>query len=182
LASMVFIGPALGWVGRPLLAFVGLRWPALGLCWPSLAYVAVVGLGWSSYISNKRINKEKKTYLGPNDVSRHLGPSRWSPLAYLSPRWLTLAFVGQRWPSLAFVGPALAGTGFRRSTLACVGWRWPSLAGVGLRWFMLASRRVAGGGGGLGCMLVSRKRVRVRQNAWLVGRNGCQWVEKGCWW
>src|SRR6202789_3702953 len=43
-------GPALAVVGRRwvLWAFVGLRWPSVGCCGPSLAVVGAVGLRWPS--------------------------------------------------------------------------------------------------------------------------------------
>src|ERR1700678_2742287 len=43
-------GPALAVVGRRwvLWAFVGLRWPSVGCCGPSLTVIGAVGLRWPS--------------------------------------------------------------------------------------------------------------------------------------
>jgi hypothetical protein len=116
-SSLIVAG--LCWSSLSALAVVGLCWQSwvfVGMCWFSMTCVclcwpslASVGLCWPeelNYYLNtckislvvKRINKENKTYLGPNDVSRRLSPHH--PLRPLAvPRRPVLAFVSPRCPA-----------------------------------------------------------------------------------
>jgi hypothetical protein len=152
LACVGLLWPALACVGLhwPSLAVVGLCWPALAvLRWPSLPSLAFVGLRWPSrpdyYLNTykislvKTINQKNRTYLGPNDATRRLGPHHpvvglpWPSLACVGCRGSSLSRVSLRWPALACRGSSglLSHVSPRWASLACVGLRWPALACIG---------------------------------------------------
>jgi hypothetical protein len=119
--ALVFYGLrwlALACIGLRWLSWacVGLRWLSWVLAvlhWPSLPSSAFVGLRWPSrpdyYLNTykislvKTINQKNRTYLGPNDVSRRLGPHH--PVVGLPSSWPLLALVGLRWLSWVLAVP-----------------------------------------------------------------------------
>ena len=56
------------------ISFCGLALTVVGRCGPALACVGCRGRSVVSYISNEELIKKIKTYQGPDNVSRHLGP------------------------------------------------------------------------------------------------------------